>query len=60
MITLRSLVFETLFYVWSMVVAVLFLPTLILPRRIIVMGGEMWLRSVLWLLPSRGRLHESH
>lgn len=50
MITLRSLVFETLFYAWSTVLAVLFLPTLILPRRFIVRGGEMWLRSVLWLL----------
>lgn len=50
MITLRSLVFQIVFYLWSAVLAILFLPLLVLPRRYMVAGGEVWLRSVLWLL----------
>ncbi len=47
---LRSLVFQILFYLWTTILAVTFLPLLIMPRRYIVWGGKWWLRSVLWLL----------
>ncbi len=47
---LRSVIFQTLFYAWSSVLAVIFLPMLILPKRCIVVGGEIWMRSTLWLL----------
>ncbi len=50
MITLRSFAFQIVFYLWSAVLAILFLPLLVLPRRYMVAGGEVWLRSVLWLL----------
>ena len=50
MITLRSLLFHILFYLWTVVISILFLPLLILPRRLMVWGSEFWLRSILWLL----------
>lgn len=48
--TLRSLAFQTLFYLWTTMLALTFLPLLIMPRSWIVWCGEGWLRSVLWLL----------
>jgi len=50
LIVLRSLLFQVLFYLWTFVLAVVYLPFLVLPRRFIVWGGEFWLRTVLWLL----------
>ena len=50
MIALRSVVFHILFSLWTAALAVLYLPTLILPRRFIMWGGKFWLQSVLWLL----------
>jgi 1-acyl-sn-glycerol-3-phosphate acyltransferase len=50
MTVLRSLVFQFLFWVWTALLAVLYLPLLVLPRRAMVIAGRAWPRSVLWLL----------
>lgn len=50
MILLRSLLFQLLFYGWTALLAIAFLPTLVLPRDAIVTVGRLWSRSVLWLL----------
>jgi 1-acyl-sn-glycerol-3-phosphate acyltransferase len=47
---LRSLVFQILFWAWTALLAVLYLPLLVLPRRVMVIAGRAWPRSVLWLL----------
>lgn len=46
----RSLVFQLLFYGWTVVLAFAYLPVLVLPREAIVMMTRLWSRSVLWLL----------
>jgi 1-acyl-sn-glycerol-3-phosphate acyltransferase len=46
----RALLFQTLFYGWTVIVAFAYLPTLALPRGAIVFLGRAWSRSVLWLL----------
>jgi len=50
MTALRSLAFQLLFWAWTALLAVLYLPLLALPRRAIVVAGRAWARSVLWLL----------
>jgi 1-acyl-sn-glycerol-3-phosphate acyltransferase len=50
MTVLRSLVFQFLFWAWTALLAVLYLPLLVLPRRAMVIAGRAWPRSVLWLL----------
>jgi len=47
---LRSLLFQVLFYGWTLILGVLYLPALVLPRRVIVLGARLWCNSVLWLL----------
>jgi len=49
-IWLRSLLFHILFYGWTLLLGVTYLPTLLLPRRAIVLGARFWCASVLWLL----------
>jgi len=46
----RALLFQTLFYGWTVIVAFAYLPALALPRGAIVFLGRLWSRSVLWLL----------
>lgn len=50
MTALRSLAFQLLFWAWTALLAVLYLPVLLMPRRAIVVAGRAWARSVLWLL----------
>ena len=46
----RSLIFHALFYLWTLVLGILYLPLLILPRRGIVLGGRAWCVHTMWLL----------
>jgi len=48
MLYLRSTLFFAWFAVVSTVLCILFLPTLILPRRVIVHGSRLWSRMVLF------------
>lgn len=43
---LRSLLFNVAFFVWTGVLAVLYLPTLVLPRRAILWGIRLWVHGV--------------
>jgi 1-acyl-sn-glycerol-3-phosphate acyltransferase len=47
---LRSLAFQVLFYALTAVLAVAYLPLLLMPRRAIVAAGRTWCRATLWLL----------
>ena len=47
---LPSAVFQAVFYTWTLFLAILGLPILLMPRRVVVVVGRLWLRSVLWLL----------
>jgi 1-acyl-sn-glycerol-3-phosphate acyltransferase len=47
---LRSLIFQILFYGWTLTMGVVFLPLLVLPRRVAMQGARFWCRSVLGLL----------
>ncbi|MEE8333487.1 MAG: lysophospholipid acyltransferase family protein [Alphaproteobacteria bacterium] len=50
MIWLRSLIFQILFYGWTLTMGVAFLPLLVLPRSVAMWGARFWCRSVLGLL----------
>lgn len=50
MTAIRSLLFQTVFWGWTALLAVLYLPLLVLPRGGIVAAGRAWSASVLWLL----------
>jgi len=48
MILLRSALFFAWFAIVSAVLSILYLPTLVLPRGVIVQGSRLWSRTVLW------------
>ncbi len=50
MTILRSLIFQTLLYIWIIVPGILCLPLLILPRRALVWSSWLWCRGVMGLL----------
>ena len=50
MILARSILFAFLFYAWSLLMCVLFLPSLVLPRAVVEFGFKLWARGVIWLL----------
>jgi 1-acyl-sn-glycerol-3-phosphate acyltransferase len=50
MVALRSLTFNVLFYAWSTLVHLLMLPTLLMPRAIILRAQRTWVRVTLALL----------
>jgi 1-acyl-sn-glycerol-3-phosphate acyltransferase len=50
MTAVRSILFQTLFYSWTAMLALAYLPLLALPRGAIVKMGRCWSHSVLWLL----------
>jgi 1-acyl-sn-glycerol-3-phosphate acyltransferase len=50
MILLRSLIFNTCFFLWAIVLGTLGLPLLLLPRRAAVLLGRLWSRGSVWLL----------
>ncbi|TAN47016.1 MAG: 1-acyl-sn-glycerol-3-phosphate acyltransferase, partial [Rhodospirillales bacterium] len=50
MTSLRSLVFNLLFFGLTAVMAVFYLPFLLLPRKTMVAGARFWIRIMLWLL----------
>ena len=47
MILLRSLVFNLLFYGWSALLGIGYLPLFVLPRRYLVAGGRLWARGAM-------------
>ena len=49
MIALRSFAFQIAFYVWTGVIVVLYLPLLVMSRRIMQAGTRFWLRGLLVL-----------
>jgi 1-acyl-sn-glycerol-3-phosphate acyltransferase len=49
MIALRSFAFQIAFYVWTSVLAVLYLPLLVMSRRVMQAGTRFWLRGLLIL-----------
>jgi 1-acyl-sn-glycerol-3-phosphate acyltransferase len=65
MILARSLLFAGLFYLWSLLLCVLFLPALLLPRGVVAWAFKLWGRGVIFLLAAccgvrvevRGREH---
>jgi 1-acyl-sn-glycerol-3-phosphate acyltransferase len=62
---LRSLAFNLLFYIWTVIMAVVGLPFLLGPRRLTVAWARAWERGIAWLLRTiagitfevRGRVH---
>lgn len=60
---LRSLVFNVLFYGWTAVLGICYLPLLVLPRRAIVIGARFWCASVLailrWTTGLSGRIEQA-
>lgn len=46
---LRSLVFNGLFYAWTTLLALAYIPLLFLPPRYIWAGGRFWVRSIFFL-----------
>jgi 1-acyl-sn-glycerol-3-phosphate acyltransferase len=50
MIWARSLAFNLLFYVWTILIGTLGLPVLSMPRLTVMHFGRFWARGVLWLL----------
>ncbi len=50
MIWLRSLAFQIAFYLWTAILAVVFLPLLAAPRLWMMRCGTFWSRGTLWLL----------
>lgn len=46
---LGSIAFAVAFHVWTSVLAVLYLPLLLLPRRTMLMGVRIWVGGALWL-----------
>ena len=50
MLTLRSLVFVGLFYLWSTFIALSLLPFLLAPPRWTVRGLRVWGQGIIWLL----------
>ena len=50
MLTIRSVIFNVLFYLNLVVILILALPTLAMPRRGILAVARFWARSNLWLL----------
>jgi 1-acyl-sn-glycerol-3-phosphate acyltransferase len=49
-ILIRSLAFTLAFYLWSLIAAIIFLPVLIMPRRIAQGSLKVWGTVVTWLL----------
>jgi 1-acyl-sn-glycerol-3-phosphate acyltransferase len=49
-ITLRSLLFNLLFYLNLVILLIAAIPTLVMPRRAILWVAKLWGRSTLWLL----------
>ena len=56
MTVLRSLAFSLLFYLWTTLAAFALLPTLVLPRRVLVRGQTLWALGVLALLAHIARI----
>ena len=50
MITIRSILFNVLFYLNLVILLVAAIPTLVLPRRAILGMAKLWGRTTLWLL----------
>jgi 1-acyl-sn-glycerol-3-phosphate acyltransferase len=50
MILARSILFAVLFYLWSLLLCVLFLPALLLPRGIVAWAFKLWASGVIVLL----------
>ena len=50
MIGLRSLAFQTAFYVWTLGLGLLTLPVLLLPRRAVLGVARLWIDGTFWLL----------
>ena len=57
MVVVKSLVFNFVFYVWTLFCGIIFLPTLFLPRSFISKGARFWVTSVLWLCKKILGLH---
>ncbi|MCE9522083.1 MAG: 1-acyl-sn-glycerol-3-phosphate acyltransferase, partial [Alphaproteobacteria bacterium] len=50
MVFFRSILFQILFWTFSIIINLLWLPSLLMPRRAIVRGMEIWARVSFWLL----------
>ena len=50
MIVLRSLAFQTAFYVWTLGLGLLTLPVLLLPRPVVLGVARLWVDGTFWLL----------
>jgi 1-acyl-sn-glycerol-3-phosphate acyltransferase len=48
--TLRSLLFNLIFFGLTAVLSVFYLPFLLLPRKTMVAGARLWIRLMLWFL----------
>lgn len=48
--TLRALLFNTLYLLWSVVMHIVCLPLLLAPPRVIHAAGKVWINGTLWLL----------
>lgn len=50
MTTIRSALFFLLFWIWSIIMNVLFLPGLLLPRKVIVTGQRIWTIGIIVMM----------
>jgi len=55
--TIRSNLFNLLFYAWSVVMIVLFAPALVLPYQVTVWGQRQWARGVNFLMAFSACIH---
>jgi 1-acyl-sn-glycerol-3-phosphate acyltransferase len=57
MLIARSLLFNTVFYIHILVCMVALTPTLLMPRKVLLRGVQLWARSNLWLLKAIAGVH---
>ena len=56
-VLLRSIIFNVLFYTWTLLCGILFLPTLILPRFFVLKITKFWVYGLLWICEYAAGLH---
>ena len=51
-----KIVFIIFFWFWSIVINILFIPSLILPRKVVVFGQKLWALGIIYILKNKNYL----
>lgn len=54
---LRSAIFNAAFFVWTFLCCILFLPTLLLPRHLVLFASKIWISGLVWITENILGLH---